>query len=243
MSEKKPKPVKEKKAKKPPKGAAMKSEAGEEGEEAAPAKKKMAGKTLILFVLAPLVLLGGGGAAAFLLLAPKDKPAHEAADSHGAGAEALEDGGHGEAKDAHGKKDKKGDKKKGKDSHGKPAKEGKGGHGGVEATAATIREGDGVYYYTLPDILVNIGGGDGKSAYLKLKLTVEATTEDPLRGIEPELPRVLDLFQAFLRELRIDDLNGSTGSYRLRVELLRRLNLAIAPAEAEAVLIEEMLIQ
>lgn len=239
MSEKKPKPVKEKKAKKPPKGEAAKPASGEEGDEAAPAKKKMAGKTLILLIVAPLVLLGGGGTAAFLLLAPKDKPAHEESDSHATG----EDDAHGEKKDDHGKSGKKDGKKKGKDSHGKPAKEGKGGHGGEETSAATIREGDGVYYYTLPDILVNIGGGDGKSAYLKLKLTIEAKTEDPLLGIEPELPRVLDLFQAFLRELRIDDLNGSTGSYRLRVELLRRLNLAIAPDEAEAVLIEEMLIQ
>ncbi len=242
MSEKKPKPVKEKKAKKPPKGEAMKGEAGEEGEEGAPKKKKMAGKTLILFIVAPLVLLGGGGAAAFLLLAPKDKPAHEEAESHGA-EEPAGDDSHGEKKDSHGKKDKKADKKK-KDSHGKEAKSDKGGHGGAEgATTASIREGDGVFYYTLPDILVNIGGSEGKSAYLKLKLTIEAKTEEPLLGIEPELPRVLDLFQAFLRELRIDDLNGSTGSYRLRVELLRRLNLAIAPAEAEAVLIEEMLIQ
>ena len=50
------------------------------------------------------------------------------------------------------------------------------------------------------------------------------------------------MFQTFLRELRPEDLAGSAGSYELRMELLRRTNLVIAPAKVNAVLIEEMLI-
>jgi flagellar protein FliL len=57
------------------------------------------------------------------------------------------------------------------------------------------------------------------------------------------MPVLTDQFQAFLRELRVDDISGSAGTYRLRMELLRRVNLALAPAQANAVLIEEMLVQ
>ena len=57
------------------------------------------------------------------------------------------------------------------------------------------------------------------------------------------IPRVSDQFNGFLRELRTDDLSGSAGAYRLRLELLRRVNLVIAPHQINAVLIEEMLVQ
>ncbi|HVY02962.1 MAG TPA: flagellar basal body-associated FliL family protein [Caulobacterales bacterium] len=117
-------------------------------------------------------------------------------------------------------------------------------HAGKEGEAGPISEGDdGVYYYTLPEMLVNITSGDGRPVYLKLKLTLEAPNEDTAYAIEPQLPRVMDEYQAFLRELRVDDLAGSAGTYRLRLELLRRANLAIAPAQLNAVLIEEMLVQ
>ncbi len=128
--------------------------------------------------------------------------------------------------------------------HGEKKKEKKaGGHGEAGANPA-IKEGEnGVYYYAMPEMLVNITSGDGRPVYLKLKLTLEAPDEDVAYAVEPQLPRVTDQFQAFLRELRVDDLAGSAGAYRLRLELLRRVNLALAPAQVNAVLIEEMLVQ
>jgi flagellar FliL protein len=130
------------------------------------------------------------------------------------------------------------------EGHGEKKKEKKaGGHGEAGANPA-IKEGEnGVYYYTMPEMLVNITSGDGRPVYLKLKLTLEAPDEDVAYAVEPQLPRVTDQFQAFLRELRVDDLAGSAGAYRLRLELLRRVNLALAPAQVNAVLIEEMLVQ
>ncbi|MGE3304135.1 MAG: flagellar basal body-associated FliL family protein [Hyphomonadaceae bacterium] len=124
----------------------------------------------------------------------------------------------------------------------KAKKEAKGGHGEKNANPA-ISEGDGVVYYKLPEMLVNITSGDGRPVYLKLKLTLESPDMDTATALEPQLPRVIDQFNAFLRELRVDDLAGSAGAYRLRLELLRRVNLAIAPAHVNAVLIEEMLVQ
>jgi flagellar FliL protein len=95
----------------------------------------------------------------------------------------------------------------------------------------------------LTELLVNVSTADGRPSNLKLKLTLEAADQDVVDAVEPQLPRVMDQFQSFLRELRVDDLSGSAGSYRLRLELLRRVNLAVAPAQVNAVLIEEMLVQ
>lgn len=196
---------------------------GEGGEgEGAPAKKKLP----LLFIIVPvaLLVLGGGGAAAFVMMQPKS-------------AAAEEEGGHGAEK-----KD---------DGHGKKAeKKGGGGHGGGGAEGepnpalGTIAEGpDGVTFYTLPDLLVNIQSADGRPSFLKLKLTLEMQDAEVASHLQGELPRMQDMFQGFLRELRPEDLAGSAGSFQLRAEILRRVNLIAAPGEVDAVLIEEMLVQ
>ena len=106
-----------------------------------------------------------------------------------------------------------------------------------------ITEGpDGVVFYAMPDIVANIQSPDGHAGYLKLKLSFELPDEATADAIEPNAPRLNDMFQGFLRELRPEDLSGSAGSYQLRMEILRRVNLVIAPAKINAVLIQEMLI-
>jgi len=132
------------------------------------------------------------------------------------------------------------------EGHGKA----KGGHG-AEATGEAvpgpngtmIMHGDDVVFVTLPEMLVNITGPEGRPAYLKLKLTLEAPDDATVAALDEHIPRVTDQFNGFLRELRTDDLAGSAGAYRLRLELLRRVNLVIAPMQVNAVLIEEMLVQ
>ena len=143
--------------------------------------------------------------------------------------------GHGPAKaGAHASKPKK--KKGGGEG-------GEGGKGPVDKNAPQISDGpDGVVFYTLPDLVVNMQTADGKPSYLKLKLTLELPSQDTVDMIEPNRPRLQDMFQSFLRELRPEDLAGSQGSYELRMEILRRVNLVIAPAKINSVLIEEMLI-
>jgi flagellar FliL protein len=192
-------------------------EDGEEGEGGG--KKKLPLKLMLMIGVPVLVLAIGGGAAAFFLMKPK-------ADAH---AEKGKD-----------KKDKKHDKKKEEKGKEKEKEKGKDEKGGP-----VIKEGpDGVMYYTLPDILVNIQSNDGRPTYLKLKLTLEAPSQETIDVMEPMMPRITDLFTSFLRELRTDDLTGSEGSMRLRLELLRRVNLALAPqAKINAVLIEELLVQ
>ena len=112
-----------------------------------------------------------------------------------------------------------------------------------DKTGAQISDGpDGVVFYTPPDIVVNMQTADGRPTFLKLKLTFELPDHDTADTLDQNMPRMQDMFQTFLRELRPEDLSGSEGSYQLRMELLRRVNLVIAPAKINTVLIEEMLI-
>ncbi|MFC0634958.1 flagellar basal body-associated FliL family protein [Brevundimonas balnearis] len=214
-----------KKGDKAPEAEAPATAEGAEG-EAAPKKKKL--PLLFIIIPAAVVLLGGGGAAAFFILQPK--AAAEDAEGHGA----EKGGDHGEKKGGgHGAE------KKGGDGHGGGGEEAEGG-----GATGTISEGpDGVVFYTLPDMVVNIQSPDGRPTFLKLKLTLEMSDYAVAEQLQAEFPRLNDMFQGFLRELRPEDLAGSAGSYQLRAEILRRVNLIVAPAHADAVLIEEMLVQ
>jgi flagellar FliL protein len=92
-------------------------------------------------------------------------------------------------------------------------------------------------------ILVNIQSSDGTPAYLKLGVSLELEDEQHKAAIQPLMPRITDQFQAYLRELRLDDLKGSAGVMRLKEELLRRVNAAAAPYKVRDVLLKEMIVQ
>jgi flagellar FliL protein len=83
---------------------------------------------------------------------------------------------------------------------------------------------------------------DGRPTFLKLKLTLELPDQATADTLDEDMPRLQDMFQTFLRELRPEDMAGSQGSYQLRMEIQRRVNLVIAPSKINTVLIEEMLI-
>ncbi len=116
--------------------------------------------------------------------------------------------------------------------------------GGKDAKDSPITEGpDGTFFYAMADQTANIQSADGRPTFLKLKLSFETPDRDTADAIAPNQPRLNDMFQTFLRELRPEDLSGSQGTFQLRMELLRRVNLIIAPAKVNTVLIQEMLIQ
>ena len=100
-----------------------------------------------------------------------------------------------------------------------------------------------VAFYDMPDMVVNIQSPDGSPAYLKLSMALELKSADQEAGLKLLMPRVVDQFQSYLRELRIDDLRGSEGVMRLKEELLRRINLAAKPYHVRGVLLKEMIVQ
>jgi flagellar FliL protein len=100
-----------------------------------------------------------------------------------------------------------------------------------------------VSFFDVPDILVNVQSADGTPAYLKLQLSLELDADAEKPGITVLMPRLIDQFQSYLRELRVDDLKGSAGVLRLKEELLRRVNVAAAPYHVRDVLLKEMIVQ
>jgi len=98
-------------------------------------------------------------------------------------------------------------------------------------------------FYDLPEMLVNLNAAGRKTSYLKISIALELTSEDDREEIATLLPRVVDNFQVYLRELRVEDLRGSAGLQRLREELLIRVNTAAHPIEVRDVLFKEMLVQ
>jgi flagellar FliL protein len=99
-------------------------------------------------------------------------------------------------------------------------------------------------FFELPDILVNLSSaGSDRTQYLKVKVVLELPDLLLKEQITPVMPRVMDAFQTYLRELRPTDLDGSAGLYRLKEELTRRVNAAVAPGRINAVLFKEIVVQ
>ena len=98
-------------------------------------------------------------------------------------------------------------------------------------------------YYPLGDMIVNLSGEGKRPNYLKVKVTLELANEKDSQLMDLIKPRIIDNFQVYLRELRIEDLRGSAGMYRLREELLMRVTEAAQPIRIRDVLFQEMLVQ
>ena len=114
---------------------------------------------------------------------------------------------------------------------------------GAEGAAGGEKDAKDVVFYDLPEMLVNLNTGGKQNNYLKIRVSLEL--EDPLAipVLETVLPRVIDNFQIYLRELRLEDLNGSAGLMRLKEELLIRVNTAAGDIHINDVLFREMLVQ
>ena len=99
-------------------------------------------------------------------------------------------------------------------------------------------------FVEVPDMLINLVGAPGERVqYLKVKLVLEVKEEKQIEDIKPTMPRVTDIFQTYLRELRPSDLNGSAGLFRLKEELTKRVNYAVSPNQVSAVLFKEIVVQ
>ena len=99
-------------------------------------------------------------------------------------------------------------------------------------------------FVEVPEMMVNLVGLPGERVqYLKVKVVLEVREEKQVEAIKPTMPRVTDIFQTYLRELRPSDLNGSAGLFRLKEELTRRVNTAISPSQVNAVLFKEIVVQ
>ncbi len=176
-------------------------------------------KKLLLMVVLPIVLVLGGAAAAYFTGLADPLVAMitgQAASEEQAAAPAEGEHAAPAAED-----------------HAKPA----------EGAAATAEGGVGAVFYEMPEMLVNINTAGRTRNFLKIKVSLELTSEADIARIDNVLPRIVDNFQVYLRELRLEDLQGAAGMYRLREELLNRVNAAVRPSQVKDVLFKDMIVQ
>ena len=98
-------------------------------------------------------------------------------------------------------------------------------------------------FVDLPDMIANLASPSNKPSYIKLQARLEVSRPEDAEKIKQEMPRLQDIFQTYLREMRPEELRSSPGIYRLREELLGRANVAVAPVRVNDVLFTQLLIQ
>lgn len=114
-----------------------------------------------------------------------------------------------------------------------------GGHGADQAGA----QPSAVTYLDMPEIMSNLNAPGKRGAFIRLRSKLELARPEDAVAVQQAMPRLLDLFQTYLREMRPEELRGSIGTHRLREELIARANIAAAPARVNDVLFTEILVQ
>ena len=130
------------------------------------------------------------------------------------------------------------------EGHGETRAAGNGGGGhGKEGEGAASANATGPIFVDVPEMIANLNNGGRRAAYIKLKAKLELARKEDIPIVQNAMPRVTDLFQGYLREMRPEELRGTAGTYRLREELVARTNIAAAPAKVVSVLLVELLVQ
>lgn len=124
------------------------------------------------------------------------------------------------------------------------AAEGQGdAHGGGTQHAAPPRPAQPPTYFDMPELVANLNAPGRRASYIKVRSKIELARPEDVAAIQAAMPRLLDLFNTYLREIRPEELRGSAGTQRLREELMARANIVAAPARVTDVLFQEILIQ
>lgn len=132
-----------------------------------------------------------------------------------------------------------------------PSMLGMGAHPAEEHGQAAAEAPRPPTFFEMPEIIANLNATGRRPVYVKLRSKLEITRAEDAAAIRLALPRLLDLFQTHLREMRPEELRGSAGTQRLREELMARANIAVAPPQGSTqpapritdVLFTEILVQ
>ena len=191
-----------------------------EGDAAAAPKKSK--KKLIIIVAGAVVVLGVVGAVLTMGGGDKKEDKAHKEESHGEAKDDGHGGGHGE-----------------EDAPCPPEGE-KGGHG-KKGDAAPCSNGP--VYKDVPDLLVNLQTDTRRPRFISLKVTLEAKNSKAAGEIDAVMPRVVDSFNTYLREMTKEELEGSAGLERLETEMMLRLNKILKPGSVTDILFRSVIIQ
>lgn len=98
-------------------------------------------------------------------------------------------------------------------------------------------------FHDMEEMIINLNTEGKGVSFMKLKITLEVDGSDNLKQVQKMMPKISDVFQMYLRELRPSDMHGSVGLYRLKEELLLRINKTIYPSKINDILFKEVLVQ
>jgi len=98
-------------------------------------------------------------------------------------------------------------------------------------------------YVDIPEIITNLGGAGRRPSFVKFQAKVELAGAQDAAAVKERMPRLVDMFQTYMREVRPEELRDSAGTYRLREELIARADIALAPVQVSDILFAELLVQ
>ncbi len=98
-------------------------------------------------------------------------------------------------------------------------------------------------FLDMPDITANLNAPGRRGPLVRIRSRLELARPEDAAPMTAAMPRLLDLYATYLREMRPEELRGSAGTHRLREELIARANLVAAPARVVDVLFVEILVQ
>lgn len=106
-------------------------------------------------------------------------------------------------------------------------------------------------FVDVPEIIANLNAPGRRPSFVRLRARLEVARAEDVAAVNAAMPRLVDLFATYLREVRPEELRGSAGSHRLREELIARATIAVAPearpggapARVTDVLFVEILVQ
>ena len=107
----------------------------------------------------------------------------------------------------------------------------------------TVTESSTIFI-PMDEITVNLRQGvENTPSWLKIKVTLEVHGKSNEEVVKNMLPKIVDIFQTYLKELRKSDLDGSFGIYKIKDEMMLRINTILYPAKIEGILFQDFMMQ
>lgn len=111
---------------------------------------------------------------------------------------------------------------------------------------ATLEPGElpeGKIFYKLDPITLNLNAKGRAARFLQIGLTLVLVKETDIPIIEAMVPRITDYVVSYLRELAPEEMEGSANFYRLRENILLRVQAAASPVLVTDVLFNTVFVQ
>jgi flagellar FliL protein len=99
-------------------------------------------------------------------------------------------------------------------------------------------------FMDLPELLITLDNRGARShPLLRLIVSLQFPVQDDASHVQVYLPRIIDVFQVYLRNLGVSDVKGAENQQHLRDEMLTRVNGVIAPLQVDTLLFREFVVE